>query len=157
LAEPHEIAVADNADPHELTVLLPGDAQAQRDWPAGVWTVSVSLVRAGDPVARASAVAPVLLAPVPVLPPDALQPNGSGAVTVDLRVGPRVHAGQVAQLCLGTVEVAGTLPATLDDPVRFTFPVLAAGTYRVRVRVDGVESILVDRSVTPPVFVPDQT
>jgi hypothetical protein len=40
-----------------------------------------------------------------------------------------------------------------------TFRVDAAspGQHRVRLRVDGVDSLLVDRSVTPPVFVPSQS
>jgi hypothetical protein len=157
LAQPHEVAVADNADPHELTVPLPGDAQARRDWPAGVWALSVSLRSPGDPVARRGPVAPMLLAPVPNLPPTAVQRGGDGSVRVDLVVSPRIRAGQTIQLGLGTVEVTGVLPANPDDPIRFVFPPLSAGVHRIRVRVDGVESILVDRSVQPPTFVADQT
>ncbi len=157
LAQPHEVGVADNTDPHELTVALPGDAQARQDWPAGVWALSVSLRPAGDPVARRGPVAPMLLAPVPGLPPASVQRTGNGSVQVDLAVSPRVRPGQTVQLCLGSVEVTGAVPADPDDPVRFVFPPLPTGGYRVRVRVDGVESILVDRSASPPTFVPGQT
>jgi hypothetical protein len=157
LAQPHEVDVPDNADPHELTVPLPGDAPARQDWPAGVWAVSVSLRPPGDPVSRRGPVAPMLLAPVPGLPPASVQRAGDGSVRVDLAVSPRVRSGQPVQLCLGTVEVPGVLPADPADPIRFVFPSLTAGVHRVRVRVDGVESILVDRSTQPPTFVPGQT
>ena len=61
--------------------------------------------------------------------------------------------GQRAALLLGGREVAaepfaGNKTASLS----FIFRDIPAGQYFVRLRVDGVESILIDRTVTPPKF-----
>jgi hypothetical protein len=56
--------------------------------------------------------------------------------------------GQPVYLLLGDRQVP---PAQLA-PLRFVVADAAVGEFLARVRVDGVDSRLVDRSVIPPVF-----
>jgi hypothetical protein len=82
--------------------------------------------------------------------------NASGDVTLTLTVAPQVRPGQRVSLLLGGREVPanpiGTQTATPSFLVRKADP----GRHWVRVRVDGIDSHLVDRTVEPPVFVSSQ-
>jgi hypothetical protein len=74
--------------------------------------------------------------------------DAAGAVTVDLVCDPAMLPGQPVYLLLGDRQVP---PAQLA-PLRFVVADAAVGEFLARVRVDGVDSRLVDRSVIPPVF-----
>lgn len=58
---------------------------------------------------------------------------------------------------IGDREVAGE-PIAVDktDTLTFRAAGLASGEYWVRLRVDGVDSILADRSASPPAFIASQ-
>ena len=78
--------------------------------------------------------------------------NGDDSVTVDLTVSPEVHDNQTVSLILGQVQ---QFSEDFDDQtgnVSFEFPVLPAGDYWVRIRVDGIDSVLINRGVAPPSF-----
>jgi hypothetical protein len=73
-------------------------------------------------------------------------------VTLTATCAPEVRPEQRATLLFGSSEiVAGPHPAQTNT-LTFTVADIVAGTYRYRIRVDGADSLLVDRSVTPPVF-----
>ena len=144
-------------DASGIDVALPSGPAADAAWPAGVWTVSLEVTRPGEPRPRTSNVAAVLLAPSLDLPPGVARDAGTGAVTVTLDVHPQVRPSQAAVLALsGDTAVADAHPTTTGT-LTFRFGDLPAGVRRVRLTVDGVESRLVDRSVTPPAFAPGQT
>jgi hypothetical protein len=71
-----------------------------------------------------------------------------GSVTVQLVCEPPVLPEQPVYLLLGDRQV---MPAQAGQP-RFVVADAVVGEYLIRVRIDGVDSRLVDRSVTPPVF-----
>lgn len=157
LDTPRTLTVGTHDEPRHLDVTLPSGATAFQEWPAGVWSVSVRLTRTGERVERTTAVAAMLLAPVPVLAPAPAVVRGAGAVTVTLGVRPRVRPSQRATLALGTdVAVADPHP-TAAASLTFRFGEVPDGARRVRLTVDGVESLLVDTSTTPPSFDPAQT
>jgi hypothetical protein len=63
-----------------------------------------------------------------------------------------VRPEQRATLVLDGVEAVAA-PRAADGPLVFTFPnSLAAGAHRARLRVDGVDSLLLDRTGPSPVF-----
>jgi len=157
VAQPHVVPVGTHTDEHTLTVTVP--ANAPTDWPAGVWSVTVHLVPPDDPVARDSNVAALLLAPVLALPPATVnRDGGTGAVTVAVGISPPVRPEQAVRLVVGTTEAGRTVfPANPGDPVEFVFAALPSGVQPVRARVDGVESVYLDRSTTPPTFVAGQS
>jgi hypothetical protein len=153
LDEPNEIAVGASTDPAEIDVTLPTGAAAEQDWPAGVYTVTVSLVRPGDTNPRESNVAAMLLAPEPQLPPTTVTRDGTTRrVTVTLDVKPQVRPAQDARLTLGGATGVADPHATASSTLTFRLGDVPPGGQWVRLTVDGVESLLVDRTVEPPTF-----
>ena len=63
---------------------------------------------------------------------------------------------QRATLLLGSQEVIADPHAAQTNTLAFQAAGIAPGDYFVRLRVDGVDSLLVDKTVTPPVFDPAQ-
>jgi hypothetical protein len=158
LDAPNLVGVGTSSDDHRIEVPLPTGNAADQAWPAGVWTVEASLVRAGDTVPRTTNVAAFVLAPQAVLTPAPAitRDPGTGRVTVEMAMHPRVRPSQKATLALGSqVAVAEPHPTTTDT-LTFEFDVVPDGAQWVRLTVDGAESVLLDRSSTPPSFDPAQ-
>jgi hypothetical protein len=158
LEDPIEQVVGINTDSSGIDLTLPTGAAADQAWPAGLYTVSASLIRPGELVPRESNVAAMLLAPSPTLPPTTISRDGpSQRMSVTIGVSPALRPEQDATMSLGsyttTVEPHPNTTTSLD----FEFGVVPAGPQWVRLSIDGSESLLVDRTETPPVFDPTQT
>jgi hypothetical protein len=123
---------------------------------AGVWTVSALFSQPGQPD-RASNELPLAVASKVNVPPGPLRRDAGGTVTVTLTCSPAVGPGQAAFLLLGDRQVpldpAFVLPS---GSLRFVVARAQPGAYFIRVRVDGVDSLLVDRRPAVPVFDPSQ-
>jgi hypothetical protein len=150
---PVEIAVppGPNATARQVTVTIPDDPV---NWPAGIYTAQVLVQRPGDSFRRSTNQFPFSLAPVMTIAP-ASAPAGSITYTVTCR--PEIRPQQRASLLLGSQEILATPHATQTATLTFATVVAAAGDYFVRLRVDGVDSLLVNNAVQPPVFDPAQT
>jgi hypothetical protein len=158
LADPNEIAVGASTDPSEIAVAIPSGPAAEQDWPAGVYTVTVSLVRPGEATPRESNVAAMLLAPEPELPPASISRDaGTQRVTVTLDVRPQVRPAQEAQLTLGGASALADPITAPASTLTFQLGVVPPGAQWVRLTVDGVESLLVDPATAPPSFDPTQS
>jgi hypothetical protein len=121
-------------------------------WPAGFYTLAVLVQPPGEPTRRMTNQLSVSVAPsITINPATAV----AGNVTFTATCSPEVRPEQRASLLLGDQEILANPHATQTNTLTFAAIGLSAGTYFVRLRVDGVDSLLVDRSVTPPVF--DQT
>lgn len=158
LASPHVVPIGIHTDPAGIDVPLPSGVAADQQWPAGVWTVTVSLVRPGETVVRSTNVAAMVLAPDPVLaPPPTINRNaGTGDVTVTIALHPQVRPSQRAVLALGTDTAVADAHPTATGSLTFRFGDVPDGAQWVRLTVDGAESLLVDRSTVPPSFVTSQ-
>ena len=153
LDEPNEIAVGASTDPTGIDVTLPTGQTAEEEWPAGVYVVQASLVRPGETDARETNVAAMLLAPEPLLPPSAITRDATTErVTATLDVRPQVRPAQDARLTLGGDTASAEPHATPTGTLTFELGVVPPGPQWVRLTVDGVDSLLVDRSVEPPAF-----
>jgi len=133
------------------------------DRPAGVYEVTALVTQGG--VVHSSNRLPVMLAPLITVGPVVA---GVLTITCNPNVGPR----QQVVLVVGTSELLPTaasfpivvLPAPAHPvptaSLNFILPAaphaLPSGSQWVRLRVDGMESILIDRTKTPPEFVPSQ-
>jgi hypothetical protein len=149
--------------PLQLSPAAPADATATEialtipnlpaDWPAGIYAVQVTVTQ--DGVERTTNVLAMGLAPR-IVPPVGVATVGD---TTTLTVGttPQVLPQQTASLIIGDREVQANAHAAPTSTLTFTAVDLPDGTYRLRLRVDGVESILIDRTTTPPTFHADQT
>ena len=158
LAEPNEVTIGASTDTTGIDVPLPSGGTAAQDWPPGVYVVTVSLVRPGDADPRDSNVAAMLLAPEPQLPPTTVTRDATTRrVTVTLNVSPEVRPAQDASLTLGGDTGLARTHATQTPTLTFDLGDVPPGAQWVRLTVDGVESLLVDRSAEPPTFDPGQT
>lgn len=145
----------------QITVHLKGlaeDAEAFTKWVPGIYTVSL----VGNGPNFPGGTSEVALAPVITVSPN----NASaGAITLQITCAPRLldppppdKKKQQVFLLFGEngspIPVQSLVnPADTSQPTRLTFlvPAATAGTYVVRLRVDGVDSLPVVSTKTPPV------
>jgi hypothetical protein len=154
---PIDFPLGTTTDPAEIDLTLPPSPGADAAWPAGVYTVTVSLIRPGDVTPRESSAAAMLLAPVPDLSSVAISRDAATQqVSVTLDVHPEVQPAQEARLTLGG-DSALADPLTAAGPtLHFVFGNVPSGHQWLRLAVDGVESLLVNRAAVPPAFFVDQ-
>ncbi len=136
----------------ELSVHLPGGSTAQRAWRAGPYTVSVDVSKGGE--IHSSNELPLAVAPsvVEILPSERYE---DGTVALTVICSPAVYPEQRVALLLGDREIVAEPPVerstvTLD----FIAAGIPPGEYYIRLRVDGVDSILVDLSGPSPIYDP---
>lgn len=151
---------------HSADFTLPNDAAAQADLPAGLLQLDLVLTPTGETVERESNALALQLAPDPVIIADAglglpaiilVRGGAPPTVSVQMFSRPRVRPEQTAVLALGTLTATAARRSAATDPLLFAFPnSLAAGAQRLRLRVDGIDSLLVDKAATPPRFDPGQ-
>lgn len=125
---------------------------------AGVYTLALVLDR-GTPQERTTNEVPFALAPRLPAPPEAGEPPsieaaraGDGTVTVTVRCRPEVLPSQRVTLVVGETEAPAQTHAARTNTLTFNYSQMPAGEYHVRLRVDGVQSLLVDRAASPPAF-----
>lgn len=142
---PTELAPNAGLTANQLTVTLPSNAAS---WPAGLYAVAVLVQRPGETFRRSTNQMALSLAPSMTLSPLTAV---AGSVLFTINCSPNIWPGQQVALLLS--DQVTVVPAVLSVVATLQLSVtLTAGTYFGRLRVDGVDSLLVDRSVTPPVF-----
>jgi hypothetical protein len=146
---PVEVAPQPGGTTTQLSVTIPNQPST---WPAGFYTVAVLVQRPGESFRRSTNQATLALAPALTIVP-ATAPAGNILYTVTST--PEVWPDQRATLLLGDQEILADAHAVQTNMLTFAATNVAAGDYYVRLRVDGVDSLLVNRAVTPPIF--DQT
>lgn len=122
------------------------------DFPVGVYDVTAAVVRPGETVARRTNRLACVVAPHITNLPQSVTRDGNGDATITIDFTPALRQGQRASLLLGDREIAPetfVAPATSLD---FVVEDADAGAPFARLRVDGIDSPLVDRSTTPPTF-----
>ncbi len=132
-----------------IIVDLPGTAAALAQWAAGFY-LATAHVRHGTEPERASNAVSFALAPAITL---ATLQQPPGDIDLTLTAAPTVpQAGQRVMLLFRDGEIAPTDPAQL----KFKLKAVPAGDYVVRLRVDGVDSLPIDRQASPPAFDAEQ-
>lgn len=130
-----------------------GDAQAASRWAPGIYTVALLVQRPGLP-ALISNELPWVLAPTITISP---MNTVAGDISLDVTCMPRLRDGQRVVLLFGDRPV---MPQSISNPgdtqlpstLAFQLSGVTAGTYTVRLRVDGADSIPVDFSGSVPAF-----
>jgi hypothetical protein len=122
------------------------------DFPAGIYTLSARLRRPGESSLRDTNRLALTLAPQIIGLPRSFARDADGTASFDLTVRPAVRPGQRASLVLGAHEFPARPLAAASETLHFDITSAPPGTHLARLRVDGIESPLVDRSVTPPAF-----
>jgi hypothetical protein len=143
---PVEIPPQPGGTATRVTVIIPN---APANWPAGFYTVSLMVQRPLETYRRTTNQLSFALAPkITIAPPNAAGPN----ITYTATCTPEVRPEQYAALLLGDQEIVAQPHTTQTATLSFKAQNLSAGDYFVRVRIDGVDSLLVNRAVTPPLF-----
>lgn len=142
-----------SAKADELIVHLPNsteDAGAIARWSPGFYTLAL---------ASSNAIA-FALAPLITVTP---QTMAAGTINLQITCTPRIAVGQHVLLILGdrTMEptnISTPADATLPTTASFVVPEVAAGTYLVRLRVDGVDSnlLILSKENGLPIYDPKQ-
>jgi len=133
------------------------DADAVARWAPGIYTVALLVQPPGLPPLLSNEL-PLVLAPRIALGSLAA---AAGDFALSLTCTPRIRAGQRVLLLFGDRALVPTSlnnPADTHRPTALTFQLtgVAMGTYTVRLRVDGADSIPVDFSGSAPAFAANQ-
>jgi Pvc16 N-terminal domain len=147
---PIEVAPQPGGTSTSLSVQIPN---VVTDWPAGFYTVAVLVQRPGETFRRATNALSMALAPTMSIAPASAP---AGAITYTVTVSPDVWPTQSPVLLLNDNEFATAAITGKSGSLIFATTGLTTGTYWARLRVDGVDTLLVDRAKTPPVFDPTQ-
>jgi hypothetical protein len=132
---------------------LAGDTEAYTRWIPGFYTVALICRNPGQPALITNQV-PVALAPSIGISPLTAP---AGDVLLTITCTPRVRDEQPVVLLFGESQVPVRTRSTPTDPLQpttFTFLVkkAVAGTWLIRLRVDGVDSLPFIVSGTPPLI-----
>jgi hypothetical protein len=155
------LAITGGLTGEEIPLTLPDEPAA---WPAGHYTVEATLHRDGELDRTTNALA-FTLAPQLTLPAGPIPRTGGDAeITVTCR--PQIRADQQVALLFGdrqiepqaitTPEPPGGAPPPTDPTastsITFTVSGVEPGSAWLRLRVDGVDSLLIDFADEPPTF-----
>ena len=95
---------------------------------------------------------PFGLAPTVTNVPLTVTRNNAGTATITLDCQPQIGPDQDCALLLGPAPVVLAPRTAAQSAVTFTVPHATPGTYPARLRVDGVDSLLVDTTTVPPSY-----
>ena len=125
------------------------------NFPVGVYRVGIRLVRPTETDPRTSNRLAMTIAPEITGLPMSVVRDGGGTASFTLNFHPALRAGQSVALVLGQQEYspqAFVAPTTSLNFVIPNAPVEAAPGHLARLRIDGIDSPIIDRAAKPPVF-----
>jgi hypothetical protein len=153
LAAPFVVPPQPGGTDQQVTVIVPAKPAI---WPAGIYTVSIVVSRKNPDDGsiedhttdeKMLPIAPVITNTFPIK----VKRSAKGIATIKLTFSPEVLPGQRVAMLLGHQEVPAPPFATQVNNLTFV-TAIAPGTYLVRLRVDGVDSQMINRAVKPPRF-----
>jgi len=118
--------------------------------PAGLYRVAARVVRPGESRPRETNRVALAIAPHVTNLPLAVTRAGDGSASFTLEFTPALRAGQSVVLVLGQAEVLPLDSGSPASTLAFTVPDAPVGAHLARLRIDGIESAIVDRSAEPP-------
>lgn len=126
--------------------------------PAGIYSAIMQLNKVGVAAPQLSNVVSLTVAPRFAANPLPTQIALGGASTVTLHPQclTELRPNQNVSLILGNIEVTAEPFTTPTTTPSFVFNGLQPGKYQVRLRVDGIDSLFIDRSQSPAVFIGPQ-
>ncbi|MDF3308908.1 DUF4255 domain-containing protein [Rhodococcus sp. T2V] len=137
-------------DPGLIQFVIP-TARAS-DFPATIYQMVADVIRPGEPVPRSTNHMALVVAPHITNLPMNTAVDGSGTATFTIEFTPDYRAGQTVSLALGSAEVAAHGTSVQTASLDFVVPNAPLGNHLVRLRIDGIESPVVDRITIPPTF-----
>jgi hypothetical protein len=151
-----QVQIPPDPDPPPSPAPAADSPQNPDNWRVGVYSVAAAIQRAGQPERTTNELVVALAPRIKSIPPPSVAGN---VVTLTVACSPKVWQTQGVTLVAGDREIAAE-PMTSEKAEKLTFKAksgdLPSGEQWVRLRVDGVESLLIKRAETPPVFDPTQ-
>lgn len=145
-----EVAASGASAADRMDVTIPAARAAE--FPVGTYDIRVRLVMPDETNPRQSNRLGVVIAPDITNLPANVARDGNGDAQITITFTPQLRAGQTVSLLLGTEEILpetfAAPTSTLDFIARDTQP----GARLARLRIDGVDSPIVDRRTDPPTF-----
>ena len=150
LSSPIDVPALGGGTENQISVQIPDNPV---DWPAGFYSIEVAIVKAGEQD-RVTNILPLSLGPiiVSIAPPNPVTRDGLGSATLTLTCKPQVRPDQRVVLLLGDREVLAEARIMQTDTLVFIVEDAPVGSRFIRLRIDGVDSLLVDLNVSPPAF-----
>jgi Pvc16 N-terminal domain len=154
LEQPIVVTLPAQASPTDVSFTIAGatDNDDGLPWRAGLYVLSAVVSKPADQD-RVTNDLPFAMAPTIEVTPANAAP---GTLNLTVTCSPPVQPGQRVALLFGDREIAIETPTIATGTLNLSVPDVAAGIYYLRLRVDGVDSLLVNRAVTPPVFFDNQ-
>lgn len=122
------------------------------DFPVGVYDITAQLIPDGASNMRETNRLACIIAPDITNLPQSVSVDGSGDAHITIDFTPALRAGQTVSLLLGQEEI---LPESFTAPtgtLNFIARNASMGAHLTRLRIDGIESPVADRSTMPPTF-----
>jgi hypothetical protein len=121
------------------------------DFPAGIYRVRARVQKPGEPEPRVTNDLALVVAPtISGLPMNVARVGGKASFT--LSFVPVCRRGQQARLLLGRGDFAPQ-PVTGDaSSLSFEIPDAPVGNHLARLRIDGIDSPIIDTAASPPAF-----
>jgi len=157
------LATAPAAVAGQLVARVPALAdrpEAMHEWAVGLYTLGLRVALPGMPSWVTNSV-PLALAPRITIAPAPVPPKFRPGDTLSLTCSPRILSGQESgtRVLLGSTALVPSTIATpsgtnanllLPSTVEVALPPLAPGDYVVRLRIDGIDSLPITLTGSPP-------
>ncbi len=141
-----EISAETGATATHVQVIVPS-------LPVGTYQLSARVVRPTEATARTSNALAVTVGPeITTALPMSVARDGAGTARIVLESRPAAEVGQQVSLLLGSEQIPAQAFDEATGTHTFTLVAASAGEYLARLRIDGIDSPLIDRLATPPVF-----
>ncbi|MEO8752660.1 MAG: DUF4255 domain-containing protein [Casimicrobiaceae bacterium] len=119
------------------------------DLPVGLYRVAGRVLRPGETALRATNHLGLVLAPQMTNLPLAVARDGSGTASFTIEFVPALRAGQSVVLVLGQDEFAPQAFGSPPTELGFVLPNAPVGSHLARLRIDGIDSPIIDLSADP--------
>ena len=149
LSEPIEVAPLAGGTETKISVILPDEPE---NWLAGFYTISAFISKAGQQDRTTNEIPVIVVPRILATNVTALSPPTPGGHMATATCSPQVVPAQNAALLLNDCEFPAESRSAKTDTLTFRLSDVPDGEYFIRLRIDGVDSLLIDRSVAPPVF-----
>ena len=133
-----------------MVFVMPSSGAA--DFPVGVYDVTGRVLRPGDTAARDTNRLACIVAPNITNLPQAVARDADGDAHITLTFTPALRPGQTVSLLIGPAEVAPESFVAPTTALDFIVEDADVGAALARLRIDGIDSPVADRSTTPPTF-----
>ncbi len=150
---PFEVAPLPGGTSTQVQFKLPDN---QVDLPAGFYTVSVGVTKAGDSERITSSLSfPIAPRILTIAPANPIHVDGQGNATITLTLSPQLWVDQQVTLLVGDKQYRANPRNNKTATAVFPLKPAPLGAAYLRVRVDGVDSfVIADYSATPLAFDP---